>query len=52
MFDIADVPFTQVEDEEKMKFTSKIAESGSYRGYKLRNLWVGASSRVRTTDKC
>ncbi|KAI0767702.1 Clavaminate synthase-like protein [Fomes fomentarius] len=40
MFDIADVPFTQVEDEEKMKFTSKLTESGSYRGYKLRNLWA------------
>ena len=40
MFDIADVPFSQVPLEEKLKYTSEIKESGSYRGYKLPRLWV------------
>ena len=40
MVDIADVPFTQVPDEELKQFTSKIKEIGSYRGYKPREFWV------------
>ncbi|KAI0703878.1 Clavaminate synthase-like protein [Cerioporus squamosus] len=40
IFDIADVPFTQVPEEEKLKFTSSIKDSGSYRGYKFRQLWA------------
>ena len=40
IFDIADVPFSQVSDEDKIKFSSKIKESGSYRGYKLRECWA------------
>ncbi|KAI0708359.1 Clavaminate synthase-like protein [Earliella scabrosa] len=40
MVDIADVPFTQVPDEELKQFTSKIKEVGSYRGYKPREFWT------------
>ncbi|RPD60559.1 Clavaminate synthase-like protein [Lentinus tigrinus ALCF2SS1-7] len=40
MIDIADVPFTQVPEEEQKQFTSKIKEVGSYRGYKPRQFWT------------
>lgn len=40
MFDIADVPFTQVPEEELGQFTAKIKENGSYKGYKHREFWV------------
>lgn len=40
MFDIADVPFAQVSDEEKQAYLGKIKETGSFQGYKLRNYWV------------
>ncbi|PIL28641.1 hypothetical protein GSI_08683 [Ganoderma sinense ZZ0214-1] len=40
MVDIADVPFTQVSEEEKQHFASKIKETGSYRGFKPREFWV------------
>ncbi|KAI0752492.1 Clavaminate synthase-like protein [Daedaleopsis nitida] len=40
MFSIADVPFSQVAEDEKQRYTSNIKESGSYRGYKLRQLWA------------
>ena len=40
MIDIADVPFTQVSEEEKQTFRGKIKEVGSYRGYKPREFWV------------
>lgn len=43
MFSIADVPFSQVAEDEKRRYTSNIKESGSYRGYKLRQLWVRMS---------
>ncbi|KAF8214422.1 hypothetical protein K438DRAFT_1562644 [Mycena galopus ATCC 62051] len=39
MFDIADVPFTCVEPEEKYLYTAKMKENGSYQGYKPREYW-------------
>lgn len=40
MFDIADVPFSQVSDEEKEKYVAQTKQTGSYQGYKLRQYWV------------
>lgn len=40
MFDIADVPFAGVGDEEKQKYAGKMLQTGSYQGYKLRQYWV------------
>ncbi|KAI0630153.1 Clavaminate synthase-like protein [Trametes polyzona] len=40
MIDIADIPFTQVSEEEQKQFVSKIKEVGSYRGYKPRQYWT------------
>ena len=39
-FDIANVPFEQVSDDEKIKYNGKMLETGSYQGYKLRQYWV------------
>ncbi|KAH9934537.1 Clavaminate synthase-like protein [Epithele typhae] len=39
IFDIADVPFAQVPEEEKRGFVGDIKATGSYRGYKLREYW-------------
>ncbi len=47
MVDIADVPFTQVPEEEQKQFTSKIKEVGSYRGYKPRQFWVSILCTTR-----
>ena len=47
MMDIADVPFTQVSDEEKSSFAGKIKEVGSYRGYKPRQFWVSRCTAER-----
>ncbi|RPD60560.1 Clavaminate synthase-like protein [Lentinus tigrinus ALCF2SS1-7] len=40
IFDIGDVAFTQVSEEEKRQHAAKIAEDGSKIGYKLRQLWT------------
>ena len=40
IFDIGDVVFTQVPEEERMQHASKLAEEGSKIGYKPRQLWV------------
>ncbi|KAI0752451.1 Clavaminate synthase-like protein [Daedaleopsis nitida] len=40
MVDIADVPFSQVREDEQKLFTSKIKEVGSFRGYKPRQFWT------------
>ncbi len=40
MVDIADVPFSQVSDEEKQVYAGTMKKTGSYQGYKLRNYWV------------
>lgn len=40
MIDIADIPFSQVSDEEKEKYVASIKQTGSYQGYKPRQYWV------------
>ena len=40
MFDVADVAFAQVPEEEKKQFTANFKETGLYSGYKLRQYWV------------
>ncbi|KAJ3552261.1 hypothetical protein NM688_g4242 [Phlebia brevispora] len=39
MFDIADVSFSQVSDEEKRKYGTNMLDTGSFQGYKLRQYW-------------
>lgn len=39
VFDITDVPFSQVSMEEKKKYEGTMLQTGSYQGYKLRNYW-------------
>jgi len=39
VFDVADVPFSQVSDEEKRQYAGNIKATGSYQGYKLRQYW-------------
>ncbi|KAI0943093.1 hypothetical protein AcV7_002333 [Taiwanofungus camphoratus] len=39
IFDIADVPFSLVADEEKRAYAGNIKATGSYQGYKLRQYW-------------
>ncbi|KAH7928365.1 Clavaminate synthase-like protein [Leucogyrophana mollusca] len=39
MFDIADIPFSGVADEEKHAYAGKMKQTGSYQGYKLRQYW-------------
>ncbi|EPT02050.1 hypothetical protein FOMPIDRAFT_1119271 [Fomitopsis schrenkii] len=39
IFDIADVPFSEVSEEEKKVYTGNIKATGSYQGYKLRQYW-------------
>ncbi|TBU25818.1 Clavaminate synthase-like protein [Dichomitus squalens] len=39
IFDIANLPFEHVPDDEKKRFAGDIKKTGSYRGYKLRNYW-------------
>ena len=43
MFDVADVAFSAVSEEEKQKYAGKMLETGSYQGYKLRRYWVSSS---------
>ena len=43
MFDIADVAFSGVPEEEKRNYLANIKDGGSYQGYKLRELWVIAA---------
>ena len=40
MFDIADVPFSVVGEEEKRLYEAKIKERGSFQGYKPRQWFV------------
>ena len=47
IFDIADIPFTQVSEEEKKKYAGKIREEGSYQGYKLRQFWVSKNTKLQ-----
>ncbi|KAG9313775.1 hypothetical protein JVU11DRAFT_6135 [Chiua virens] len=39
IFDIADVPFTGVSDEEKQVYTNAVKQTGSFQGYKHRGYW-------------
>jgi len=39
MFDIADVSFSQVSNEEKVQYAAKMRDTGSYQGYKPRSYW-------------
>ncbi|RPD60588.1 Clavaminate synthase-like protein [Lentinus tigrinus ALCF2SS1-7] len=39
IFDIADVAFSQVSDEEKKQYAGNFKETGLYSGYKLRQYW-------------
>ncbi|KAJ7824724.1 Clavaminate synthase-like protein [Mycena olivaceomarginata] len=39
MFDIADIPFSGVSDEEKSLYRGKMKETGSFQGYKPRQYW-------------
>lgn len=39
MFDIADVPFSAVTEDEKRVYEGTMKQSGSYAGYKLRQYW-------------
>ncbi|KAJ8457010.1 hypothetical protein ONZ51_g11780 [Trametes cubensis] len=39
IFDIADVPFSQVAEDEKKQFSYDIKATGLYKGYKLRQYW-------------
>ncbi|ESK88672.1 hypothetical protein Moror_3075 [Moniliophthora roreri MCA 2997] len=39
IFDIADIPFTQVPEDEKKLYDAKSLETGRFRGYKLRQYW-------------
>ena len=48
MFDIADIAFAKVPEEEKKKFTANFKETGLYSGYKLRQYWV----RFLQAPKC
>ncbi len=42
IFDIANVLFEHVPEDEKKQFAGDIKKTGSYRGYKLRNYWVSS----------
>lgn len=40
MFNIADVPFTQVDQDEKHKYAADLADAANYQGFKGRGVWV------------
>lgn len=40
MFDIGNVPFSQVSDTEKKTYEGNVKGTGTYQGYKLRQYWV------------
>ncbi|KAJ4489989.1 hypothetical protein J3R30DRAFT_3653478 [Lentinula aciculospora] len=47
MFDIANVPFTQVSEEEKEQYMAPTKHAGSYQGYKLRQFWHIDNGQVK-----
>ncbi|KAJ7826494.1 Clavaminate synthase-like protein [Mycena olivaceomarginata] len=49
MFDIADIPFSGVSDEEKSLYRGKMKETGSFQGYKPRQYWVSSTNSTLTT---
>lgn len=40
IFDVADILFSKVGDEEKQIYAGTMKQTGSYQGYKLRQYWV------------
>jgi len=44
IFDIAAVPFEQVDAEEKKTYEAKIKDTGTFMGYKPLQYWVGLCS--------
>lgn len=40
MFDVAEVPFSQVPEEEKQLYADNIKANATYQGYKFRQVWV------------
>lgn len=44
IFDIADIPFAHVSEDEKKTYAAKMKETGSFQGYKPRQYWVGLFS--------
>lgn len=40
IFDIANIPFANVEEEEKKVYIAAMKQTGSYQGYKPRQYWV------------
>lgn len=40
VFDIADVPFSQVDADEVRRYPADMANAGNYEGYKGRKVWV------------
>ena len=45
IFDIANLPFEHVPEDEKKQLAGNIKQTGSYRGYKLRNYWVSSDAQ-------
>jgi isopenicillin N synthase-like dioxygenase len=43
MFDLADVPFSCIPEDEKPKYSTQMFETGLEVGFKLRKYWVGGS---------
>ena len=48
IYDIADVPFTQVPQQEKQQYATKAREVGYFRGYKLPKYYVSGSHSLAT----
>ena len=46
MFDIADIPFARVSEEEKKIYVARMKETGSYQRYKPRQYWVKANTTL------
>ena len=52
MFDIGDVVFSQVPEEEKVQYSSKLKEEGTRIGYKPRELFVRPPGYLIWLDAC
>ncbi|KAF8888034.1 hypothetical protein BD779DRAFT_474689 [Infundibulicybe gibba] len=51
IFDIADIPFSQVSTEDKQKYVAAMKTDGSYQGYKPRQYWhIDAGVRDQLED--
>lgn len=45
MVGIADVPFSEVPEDERKQFLAKVKERGEWKGYKPRQFWVRLEPR-------